>query len=235
VTGQERKVVYHYAGAYQYVEAEGTYANLVVGKPRLENEDFHTLAEIAVQSADAKQIVEVGWTVDRGVNEGSEEPHLFVYHWVDGKESCYNGCGFVPYSKTAVPGGKLPTGVSKRFGIQHFNGAWWIAYDTEWVGYFPDSLWTKTPFTQSGLIQWFGEVAASSSDPCTQMGAGTTPEDPAAARVGSIALLGGPQVAVTMDAKNLDETPAKYTVDQRSSRTFGYGGPVDAEGRLKAC
>ncbi len=234
--GQARNVKYHYAGAHQYVEADGTYANLVIGKPKLKDEDFHTLAEIAVQSADAKQIVEVGWTVDRSVNEGSEEPHLFVYHWVDGKETCYNACGFVPYSKTAVPGGKLPTGVSKRFGIQFFNGAWWIAYDTEWVGYFPATLWTTTPFTKSGLIQWFGEVAASNSDPCTQMGTGASQLDTGAARVGSIALLGGPDPNLNMSPVNAqDGTRNKYQVNKLSDRTFRYGGPVDQNDQPKAC
>ena len=94
-------VKYHYSSGLQYAETDGTYANLVIGKPDLAEEDYHTLAEIAVQSADGKQIVEVGWTVDRGVN-GDDDPHLFVYHWVDGKETCYNGCGFKQYSKTVV-------------------------------------------------------------------------------------------------------------------------------------
>ena len=57
------------------------------------------------------------------------------------------------------PGDTLPRDTTKRFGIQFFNGAWWIAYDSEWVGYFPGALWDDK-YTQSGLIQWFGEVAA---------------------------------------------------------------------------
>jgi Neprosin len=218
-----REVKYHYASAFQYADSGGTYANLVIGKPYLAKEDYHTLAEIAVQSADGRQIVEVGWTVDRGVN-GDEDPHLFVYHWVDGKETCYNACGFRQYSKAAIAGDTLPVGVAKRFGIQYFNGAWWIAYDSEWVGYFPDSLWTTT-FNRSGLIQWFGEVASSSSKPCSGMGTGVLSPDPAAARIGTIALLDGPDPAFTARATSPDSTSGVYPVNPLSDRTFRYGGP----------
>jgi hypothetical protein len=238
VPGQGRDVYYHYAGSYQYVESEGTYANLVIGKPKLADDDFHTLAEIAVQSADGHQTVEVGWTVDRGVNDGSEEPHLFVYHWVDGVGKCYNGCGFVPYSKTAVPGGKLPVGVSKRFGIKYFNGAWWIAYDTEWVGYFPDSLWSKTPFTKSGLVQWFGEIASSRLYPCSEMGTGVKLDDAAAARIGTIALIEGPgEPTLSRNSKSAGVEPGRYAVNPLSERTFRYGGPPvkDPDEKAKAC
>ena len=34
---------------------------------------------------------------------GDEDPHLFVYHWVNRQTSCYNACGFVQYSKTIKP------------------------------------------------------------------------------------------------------------------------------------
>lgn len=54
-----------------------------------------------VQSEDGRHIVEVGWTVDRELN-GDAQPHLFVYHWVDGQATCYNGCGFVQYSPLCV-------------------------------------------------------------------------------------------------------------------------------------
>jgi hypothetical protein len=216
VPGQT-KVSYFYSSAYQFAQTDGSYANLVISKPKLADDDYHTLAEIAVQSADGRQIVEVGWSVDRAVN-GDDDPHLFVYHWVDRQESCYNGCGFVNYSKTAWPGMTLPEGVSKRFGIQYFNGAWWIAYDSEWIGYYPVDLWDGT-FTRSGLIQWFGEVAASSSEPCTWMGNGLKGEDPSAARVGSVSLLAGPDPVIELKAKS-----PYYTAYRASDRTMRYGG-----------
>jgi hypothetical protein len=211
-------VNYFYSSAYQFAETDGSYANLVISKPQLAQEDYHTLAEIAVQSADGRQIVEVGWTVDRAVN-GDDDPHLFVYHWVDRTESCYNGCGFVPYSRIAWPGMTLPLDVSKRFGIQYYNGAWWIAYDTEWLGYFPVSLWGGT-FTRSGLVQWFGEVAASNIAPCTDMGNGRSADDPYAARIGSVSLLNGPEPNIALKALSI-----YYNAQALSTRTMRYGGP----------
>ncbi len=224
-----KDVHYHYAAASQYVEADGSYANLVIGRPKLGADDYHTLAEIAVQSADEDQKVEVGWTVDRGVNEGSEDPHLFVYHWVNDRGACYNACGFVPYgSAKNVVGGALPYGVSKRFGIRHYSGAWWIAYDSEWIGYFPDKLWTDkdVDFTRSGLIQWFGEVASSKLEPCSQMGTGESATSEAAARIGTIALIGAKSPDPVLITRTLspEREVGYYGVDQRSERTFGYGG-----------
>jgi hypothetical protein len=208
-----------YGGGSQFVYNTGTYSNMVIGTPDLAPTDYHSLAELAVQSSDGRQIVEVGWNVDRSIN-GNEDPHLFVYHWVDRQESCYNGCGFVPYSTTAVPGLTLPSGVSKQFGIQYFNGAWWIAYDSEWVGYFPGTLWGGD-FTHAGLLQWFGEVAAASTTPCTDMGNGLTSSSSSAARVGSIAWL-GTLLPVTTD---VDASSSVYPVTKLSERTFRYGGP----------
>jgi hypothetical protein len=131
---------YLYDGALQQAETDGVYTNVTIGKPSLDKSDYHTLGEIAVQSAETGDAVEVGWTVDRGVN-GDEDPHLFVYHWVGHVNSCYNGCGFVQYSKNIKPGDTLAYGVTKKFGIQYFNGAWWIAFDSEWGGYFREQLW----------------------------------------------------------------------------------------------
>lgn len=221
-------VKYHYANAFQYTEVDGTYANLVISKPKLAQEDYHSLAEIAVQSADGNQVVEVGWTVDRGVNEGSDEPHLFVYHWVNDTESCYNACGFVQYSKTVAPGLKLPLG-PKRFGIEFYKGAWWIAYDSEWLGYFPAALWRNkgVEFTKTGLVQWFGEVAAATTEPCTQMGTGSTPDKSSAARIGTISLIVDnkdvpPAYSIMTLSEDVD-TPV-YTITPVSERTARYGG-----------
>jgi hypothetical protein len=150
---------YYYSGAYQFVISPGSSAFLTQHLPWLVPADYHSLAEMAVQSADTRQIVEVGWTVDRGVN-GDDNPHLFVYHWVDGAGTCYNGCGWVQSSPTRFPGMRLAyDGTASEYMIQHREGNWWIGYQGEWIGYFPGSLWTVS-FTQSGIIQWFGELAA---------------------------------------------------------------------------
>lgn len=155
---------YYYASAYQLVVSPGTSAFITQHIPWLMPVDHHTLAEIAVESADTRQIVEVGWTVDRLTN-GDDFPHLFVYHWVDGAGNCYNGCGWVQVSATRFPGMQVAyDGTAAQYMIQYRQGNWWIGYQGEWIGYFPGSLWRGT-FTSSGLIQWFGELACSVQGP----------------------------------------------------------------------
>nr|WP_296073469.1 neprosin family prolyl endopeptidase [uncultured Actinoplanes sp.] len=219
--GGNDDVNYLYAVGSQMAETDGIYANVTIGKPTLSKADYHSLAELALQSADGQQIVEVGWTVDRVVN-GDDDPHLFVFHWVNKQPACYNGCGFVPYSKNVTAGATLPYDVQKKFGIQYFNGAWWIAYDTEWIGYFPEALWNDegVKFNRSGLVQAFGEVASTTTKPCSQMGNGQPTDKGTAARMGSIAYLNGPP-----EGMNVRSTTDVYSVNVLSNRTFRFGGP----------
>ena len=218
------KYVYLYATGRQDAEVDGVAALLTVARPLVGPADRHSLAEVAVQSADTQQAVEVGWTVDRLTN-GDEATHLFVYHWVDGKETCYNGCGFVPYpGASIVPGAALTVDVTQQFGIQHFNGAWWLGYGTEWIGSFPDDIW-KGKFTRTGIVQVYGEVTAASTTPCTQMGNGKKPTDPTdttTAKIGSVTYVNGPAVALKISATS----PLLYpTFASTTGRGFVYGGP----------
>jgi hypothetical protein len=212
-------VYFHYNVGSQAAVTDGAYANFSINKPALATTDYHTLAELAVQSGDGNQIVEVGWTVDRVVN-GDSDPHLFVFHWVNGQPTCYNGCGFVQYSQNVSPGDTLPQDVTKRLGIQYYSGAWWIAYDSEWVGYFPGSRWSGN-FTQTGMVQVFGEVAAASAAPCSAMGNGLHgASDSSSARIGSVSYINGPTVDLYVRS-----TSSHYDVNKLSGRTFRYGGP----------
>jgi hypothetical protein len=219
--GSDDDVNYLYNVGSQAAETDGIYANLTVGKPALAKNDYHTLTELALQSADGQQIVEVGWTVDRVVN-GDDDPHLFVFHWINRKPTCYNACGFVPYSKNVTAGATLTYDVTKKFGIQYFNNAWWIAYDTEWIGYFPEALWNDEgiKFSRSGLVQVFGEVASTTTKPCSEMGNGQTPDKSTAARAASISYLNGPP-----EAMNVRSTSDVYAVNPLTTRTFRFGGP----------
>jgi hypothetical protein len=219
VSQATQTVYFHYNVGSQAAVTDGAYANFLISKPPLATSDYHTLAELAVQSSSGNQIVEVGWNVDRVVN-GDADPHLFVFHWVNGQPACYNGCGFVQYSSNISPGDTLPQDVTKRLGIQYYNGAWWIAYDTEWVGYYPASLWSGG-FTQSGLVQVFGEVAAASAASCSDMGNGLHgASDNSSARIGSVSYISGPTVDLYVRS-----TSDHYDVAKLSGRTFRYGGP----------
>lgn len=227
--GADGDVYFHYAGGYQIVAADGTYADLMIGKPTLAVGDHHSLAEIAVQAGpnEARNIVEVGWTVDRGVNAGSNDPHLFVYHWVDGRQSCYNACGFVQHSRTVFPGDRLAAGTVQRMGVQFFDGAWWIAFGSEWVGYFPGTLWGGR-YSRSEAIQWFGEVASATRKPCSGMGTGAGPGDGSpSARLGPIHLLNATaRPAATLNVQSPPpDSPAYAGTRTSDARTVRYGGP----------
>lgn len=232
-----KTVYFQYSAARQVTPNIGSFANVVVGRPTLDGKDYHTLAEIAVQSADRRQIVEVGWTVDRLVN-GDDDPHLFVYHWVDNNEDpaeerCYNGCGFVQHSKTVFPGDMLVTGTAKRMGIKFADNAWWIAFDTEWVGYYPASQWGGR-YTRADLVQWFGEVASSRKVPCSAMGTGrvATKDSQVAARFGTIKVLSTAAVGTAIRTTPVDKGQGINSLypSARSSRTtFRFGGPSPCE------
>ena len=99
-------------GYYSYVSFGETFGEgTTVGaggfftqeEPALAATASHSLVELAVSSADGRHIVEIGVTVDDGVN-GDVVPHLFAFHWVSGAPTCYNACGFVQTSATRFPG-----------------------------------------------------------------------------------------------------------------------------------
>ena len=227
-------VYFSYAVGRQNAVTTGVGASLVIGKPLVAREDWHSLAEIALQSADGLQTVEVGWTVDRSVN-GDDQSHLFVFNWVDGAPRCYNACDFVPAKGASItPGAVLPKGALKNFGIQHIGDGWWIGYESEWIGMFPDARW-NVDFKQSGLVQFFGEVAASPPVPasttdnpttpkgCTQMGTGAKPDTSAATRFSTIVYVDGPPISLTV--KNIGKNVVDYATNKLTSQTFRFGGP----------
>jgi hypothetical protein len=242
--GKDGKATFIYSTGSEATTADGMYAAFDIKKPKLASGDFHTLAELAVQSADTNQTIEVGWTVDRSVN-GDDDPHLFVYHWVNGVPTCYNTCGgFVPFKGGVAPGDTLPADTLKKFGIQHNDGAWWVAYDTTWVGYFPDKEWAAqgVDFTEGGYFQVWGEVAASSSCPVgTQMGSGFSSTDTAnAARIGNVTYVNGPATAnlfmrasTPLYGMSPFKDPNDATKNSTKSFRFGGGSPalkVDEKG-----
>lgn len=220
---------YNYVAGRQYAwYATGASVKLWRARPNLDPADAnsHSLQELAVQSVDQLQIVEVGWTVDRSLN-GDTAPHLFVYHWVDGIPTCYNGCGFVQTSTRVVPGEKLSSGAFSTFRIEHVGDEWQISLDGTMFGYFPDSLWGGSTFTQPLLIQAFGEVASTSTPTCNQMGTGQYAESPASSAIEDFTLL-GPTVSPTdLFAPGFEfvTNPQWYDDSHLQPTGFWLGGP----------
>lgn len=163
---------YNYVDGYQYVDGTGASVSMDQAHPKIDRDDAdsHSLQELAVQSSDALQIVEIGWTVDRGLY-GDTLPHLFTYHWVDGQPTCYDTCGFVSTNQQLKPGMRVTPNQSGTFGIENRGGDWWITYDGQDLGYYPGSLWGGR-YTRFGLVQTFGEVASHISPTCVDMGNG---------------------------------------------------------------
>jgi hypothetical protein len=219
---------YLYAAAVQFASSTGAGATLVQADPALAAGDAHSLAEISVESADQRQIVEIGWTIDPMVN-GDLAPHLFAFHWVDGQQTCYNACGWVQVSPGKRPGMRVVPGEAHRYEIENVNGDWWLLYDGEGLGYFPQSLWGGR-FAQAGVAQWFGEVVAVTTSPCTQMGTGKPGDDAASASFDAVHLFVAgasvPAVAGTGAVTN----PQLYSLGRATATSFGFGGPGAAAG-----
>lgn len=209
-----------YVYGAQSVATDGASVSIQQASPTLAGGDYHSLAELAVQSADGNQIVEIGWTVDRGLN-GDSQPHLFVYHWVDRQTSCYNGCGFVTTSGSIHAGDPVAGGQTGQYKIVHANGQWQTWYDGTEVGYFPDSLWDGR-YTRAGLVQAFGEVASAGSTPCTDMGNGTFGSASGSTRISGYSLIhgaGGAGFGVN------DSNSSWYDHGAATGTSFRFGGP----------
>jgi hypothetical protein len=161
---------YHYATGYQWTWSRGAVVWMNQYRPWLSTADFHTLGELAAQGVNTGNIVEVGWTIDRGLY-GDDYPHLFVFHWVNNQPGCYNGCGYVQVSPYYYPGMWTAwDGSAHQFVAQWYQGNWWLAYDGVWMGYYPGWLWGGG-HNETSLVQAFGEVAvAPGTTPCTDMG-----------------------------------------------------------------
>jgi hypothetical protein len=215
--------VYNYVSGYQYVHATGASVKLTAQKPRLAFNARHSLAELAVQSADGRQIVEIGWNVDPGLY-GDLSPHLFVFHWTNRVGSCYNGCGFVRTSRLVKPGQRLGVGVTHRYGLNYTLGKWWATLDGRRIGYVPESAWKIVPggYRTAGLIQAFGEVNASSNRTCTAMGNGRYGSHSGSSQISGFTLIGA---RVAGQLQMTVTRPTSWNARVLTPTSFRFGGP----------
>jgi hypothetical protein len=153
----------------------------------------HSIAELASiksRAGGGRDIVEIGWRSDY-CTYGNDEPHLFVFYWVNGSPAPggYNS-GYTPYTGAGVspyqPGDALGslTGSAKQMGVQYVTTGgivgWAFSFDNKWMGVIPadpagSSLATNkwygsgANYTSSTQIQAFGEVWSTYNEPCTDM------------------------------------------------------------------
>jgi hypothetical protein len=222
---------YDYAGASQTVNNEGASVTFPVDSPNLawNSLGYHTLIEMAVFNRTAKGIdddtAEVGWLV-QGLEPGRPPvPHLFVYHFVNTKGTCYNACGFVSTSKTIKPGMALRPG-SVTWTIRNVGGRWAFYLDGTEFGYIPDSAYHGT-FGHASIVNVYGEIAEAGTKPnCTQMGDRLYGTQPDAAAIGGFRLYGA---TAAPDLTPYSPTDPAAWNSTTTPNTFRVGGPGDCK------
>lgn len=224
---------YYYGNAYEYVTADGGGMTFDVEAPlNFEGEDGgHTIDEIAVEKDGGSDLtdVEMGWSVSFD-QWGDTDTHLFVYHWINGAETCYDACNWQQYSSTYAPGMSLSAlvGTPVYMGWVHANSAWWAWFNDEWLGYFNDTEWSGG-FTQAGLIQWYGEVASSNGvPPRSQMGNGLFAEKTASATMATMCSANASKWICSYDDGQSAGATVPSFYDIESNTSYGaarYGGP----------
>jgi hypothetical protein len=219
---------YYYGPASYARTADGGGMTMRIERPAF-NGDGHSLDELAVQGgAGNGNIVELGWNVSPSQYPDSD-PHIFVYHWINWAGTCYDTCGWHQYSGTYSPGMKLGAFVGRDvyIGYVHYQGNWWAWFDNQWLGYFSDSEWNGS-YTQSSMIQWFGELATNNgTPPNVEMGDGLFPTDPSAARMATLCDVDAAAwVCWYRDLQSLGPNyPAYYDIRRTGFGETRYGGP----------
>lgn len=215
---------YDYVYGRQMTDTAGASVLMKIEAPEVDpgQTGEHSLQELALQDTARQSTVEIGWTVDPELN-GDARPHLFVYHWVNGQTSCYNGCGFVPTSHRVTAGMALHADRAAEFAIRNSGGDWHLYYDHQEVGYFPGSLWNGG-YTRAQVVTAFGEVAENATDSpsCTDMGDGNPGSGPHASWIRDYRLQDAtdkPELTVTASS------PQFYDYGKATKTSFRLGGP----------
>jgi hypothetical protein len=223
---------FYYASAAEQRVADGGGMTLQIEAPAVVG-DGHSIGEIAVMGPGAAggslDDVEMGFSVAPS-QWGDNLSHLFVYHWNDGNETCYNTCNWTQYSSTYYPGMDLTPLVGKfvYIGWVQYRGAWWAWFNDQWLGYITNSAWTNT-FLQTAQIHWYGEVASDNGiPPQTQMGNGQFPTKTTAAGMTTLCDVNAKAwVCYYRDTQSAGATVVNY-YDMANHTSFGavrYGGP----------
>jgi hypothetical protein len=222
---------YDYAGASQTVNNEGASVTFPVDRPNLawNSLGYHTLIEMAVFNRTPQGIdndtAEVGWLV-QGLKAGQPpRAHLFVYHFVQTKGTCYDGCGFVSTSKTVKPGMALKPG-SYTWTIRNTGGKWTFYLNGAEFGYIPDSAYHGT-FGHSSIVNVYGEIAEAGTKPnCSQMGNTLYGAQTGAATIGGFRLYSG---SAAPDLTPYSPTDPAAWSSTSTPGTFRVGGPGDCK------
>jgi hypothetical protein len=180
----------------------------------------HSLMELAVES-NSYSTVEVGWMVNQS-QFGDNLPHLFVYHFSSGQTTCYNGCGFVQVSTTNIVGEPVSIGATVNYKINYSNGNWYIYYNGDELGYYPETIWSSD-FSHADLTQIYGEVGTTSTL-CIQMGNGIPGNSSGSAQFSNFALLGASYPPYLYPYETVS---SPYSYGDVTATGLNIGGPSD--------
>ncbi|XP_020873527.1 uncharacterized protein LOC110226370 [Arabidopsis lyrata subsp. lyrata] len=244
---------YHFAVAQYKKFHYGAKGNLNIWEPEVSPNQF-SLASITIAAGSNEQFqgIRAGWIVYQWLNKNHSR--LYTYWTADGfeKTGCYNTLcpGFVQVS-TDIPLGYLLQPVSIYGGKQyevginmykdHITGNWWlVAFNDNYVGYWPKSLFTAVGLGHGGsLASWGGEVYSPVKEKSPRMGSGHFPEKRSYTKVAYMNDfvvyndLGSVGMTPPLDTlKTFSSTPNCYKV-KKDQPLFGkvwddaifYGGP----------
>jgi hypothetical protein len=219
---------YYYGPASYSRTADGGGMTMAIERPSFSG-NGHSLDEIAVQGGPGNgNIVELGWNLSTSQYPDAD-PHLFIFHWIDWGPTCYDTCGWHQYSATYFPGMNLGALVGRNVyvGYVFYEGNWWAWFDNQWLGYIPGSEWSGA-YTQSSMIQWFGEVSTNNgTPPNVEMGDGLFPTDSSAAPMTTLCDVDAAAwVCWYRDEQSLGPNfPPYYDIRRTGFGATRYGGP----------
>jgi hypothetical protein len=178
---------HEYAASVKFVSNLGSYGRINLWNPYVWRTDEFSLAQTAIVRGDNS--VEAGCQDYYGMY-GDYIPHLFIYYTTNNYASDddyiggYNTdvAGWIQYSSTYYPGMAL-NNFSVYNGLQTeiyievhlYDGNWWIAFNHNWIGYYPASLFDTTGLRSSGSeVHWYGEMidAGDGVNSYTDIGSG---------------------------------------------------------------
>jgi hypothetical protein len=227
---------YYYAGKKQnsITGSDGPQIAMTVEKPGiLASLDFHSLAEVTAQDSGGGNIVEFGWSVDTA--NPDLNPRIFWFTWVGGVAQGYN-TGFVPVaSPVKAYNATLTQGSTVTLDVRHFTTAqcsctagWWLAYNSSFLGVYPDTIWTGAgqTFTGASTVQAFGEVALGYDPSQTDMGSSLLATSTVGAQMASYGLFGTAPSTPAWTASVSGISPLRWNVALTGAgQNFRYGGP----------
>lgn len=209
--------------------SDGPQSVLSVHSPGLLPYDYHSAAVLTSQNG--SNTVEFGWMVNNNLH-GDYLPRLFADVWISGTFNGYS-TGFVPVaSPVKTLGATVTSGSNITLDIRHFTttqcacatAGWWLAYNSSFIGVFPDTLWSGG-FTTTTLVQSFGEMALGYDPSQSDMGNGTKATAALGAQFSSYGLFGTSPSTPAWDATVITESDRWTAVSTGTGQNFRYGGP----------